>query len=333
MISSLISEKDREKRPFRQEQSRLFSSPMLVVVAAFAIDLLAGEPPNRWHPVVWMGNLIGRLRGLFASEGEMRQLADGAMIAWGGAALVWGVVAMAERILRRLPRPVGFLLEAAVLKSTFSLGGLLRAAEDVEEALYADDLPAARKWVGWHLVSRDTSTLDESQLTAATIQSLAENLSDGVVAPLFYYRLGGLPAALTYRYLNTCDSMLGYRDEAREWLGKVSARTDDMLNLLPARLTAVGILAAGWGLGDSGAEAVAIYQRDAATTESPNAGHPMSAMAGVLGVELEKTGHYQLGKGQRVPRREDIQRTKRVLLGATVVCLGGIYAIWQNGRS
>ena len=99
------------------------SSSILAVGVAFAIDLLVGEPPNQWHPVVWMGNLIGRLREIFKRDGEMNQLADGATIAWGGAAFVWIVTALAERFLRRLPRPIALLIEAAILKSTFSLGG------------------------------------------------------------------------------------------------------------------------------------------------------------------------------------------------------------------
>lgn len=321
-------------------------NPLLIILAAIGLDLLAGDPPNRWHPVVWMGNLISHLRKLIPAKGQLEPLLGGAVIAWGGAGLVWMIGELVDLGLGFFPRWVRFLVKTAVLKSTFSLRGLLSAASDVEDALLAHDLPEARKWVSWHLVSRDTSQLDPSQVTAATIESLAENLSDGVIAPLFYYQLGGLPAALAYRYLNTCDAMLGYRDEAREWLGKASARTDDLFNIIPARLTAVGILLTKSGQQVASGKwhtkpqppvpsfqsPMSIYLRDASQTDSPNAGHPMSAMAGVLGVELEKVGQYQLGKGLPKPQPSDIGRAKRVLMLATGIFVGGMYVVGKVGR-
>lgn len=301
-----------------------------VVLAALLLDMAIGDPPNRWHPVAWMGSLIGRLRPQMPVEGQLGPLLGGAVISWGGAGLVWSV----GRILEQLPGLLRWLVEIMALKTTFSLRGLIRAANDVEQALHANNLAQARHWLGWHLVSRDTSQLDSSQIAAATIQSLAENLSDGVIAPLFFYRIGGLPAALAYRYLNTCDAMLGYRDAAREWLGKIPARTDDVLNLIPARLTALGILVSAgikqiWSEGDWRL-AGQVYWRDRGQTDSPNAGQPMSSMAGALGVELEKVGHYRLGAGGRRPITADIQAAVKVLVGATVVCLGILFLRGQR---
>jgi len=149
--------------------------------------------------------------------------------------------------------------------------------------------------VSWRLVSRDTATLSATQVSAATIESVAENLSDSVVAPLLYYAVGGLPAAFGYRFANTADAMVGYRDEVYEWLGKAPARLDDLFNLVPARLAAALIVAAAPLTGESAGRAWRIWRRDAGKTASPNAGHPMSAMAGALDVELEKVGHYRLG--------------------------------------
>jgi adenosylcobinamide-phosphate synthase len=196
---------------------------------------------------------------------------------------------------------------------TLSLRGLVVAGDEVEEALEHEDLAGARRLLTWNLVSRDTTALDEAQVAAATIESVAENISDGVVAPLFYYALGGLPAALAYRFVNTADAMLGYRDPAHEWLGKAPARLDDLANLLPARISAALIVLAAALVGENATAAWRAWRRDAARTESPNAGHPMSATAGALEVELEKVGHYRLGAGGGAPSARDIGRATRMI--------------------
>jgi adenosylcobinamide-phosphate synthase len=302
------------------------------LLLALLIDTVWGDPPNRWHPVVWMGTLIHKLRRLMPTSGRVGPFLGGGLIALGGAGLVWVVGAGLHALALRLPWPMRLLVEALVLKSAFSLRGLVSAAREVETALHAGNLPEARRRLGWHLVSRETAHLDESQVAAATIESLAENLSDGVVAPLLYYQVGGLPAALAYRYWNTCDAMLGYRDAEREWLGKIPARMDDVANLIPARLTAWGILCAqtvrsGFAASNGLASAVAIYRRDCRKTASPNAGHPMSAMAGALGVELKKAGYYRLGEGLAHPQTSDIRRAVRLVYLATAVWLGALFVI------
>jgi len=205
------------------------------------------------------------------------------------------------------------LLFALFLKLTLSLRGLDRAAREVQSALEANNLPEARRLLSWHLVSRDTSQLNEAKVSAAAIESVAENSSDGIIAPLFFFALGGLPAAFAYRFINTADSMLGYHDEEREWLGKVPARLDDLLNFIPARLAGLFIVLSAPFCGASLSQAWKIMWRDSSQTASPNAGIPMSAMAGALGVELEKVGHYALGKDLRLPTSKDISRARRLL--------------------
>jgi adenosylcobinamide-phosphate synthase len=152
---------------------------------------------------------------------------------------------------------------------------------------------------------------------------VAENSSDGIIAPLFYYAIGGLPAALAYRFINTADAMLGYRDAAHEWLGKVPARLDDVVNLLPARLSAILIVLAAIPLGDCGL-ACRTWWQDARRTESPNAGHPMSSMAGALNIELEKMGYYRLGAGYKFAAVEDIPRAIRILYVTVAMAVIGI---------
>jgi adenosylcobinamide-phosphate synthase len=175
----------------------------------------------------------------------------------------------------------------------FAGRALGEAASRVRDALEAADIGAARAALS-SLCSRDPKALRAEELVGASVESLAENASDSWVAPLFYYALFGLPGAVAYRAVNTLDAMIGYHGHY-EWLGKASARLDDILNFVPARLTAAFLLVAGALRRAPVRRGLAIWQRDAAATESPNAGRPMATMAGLLGVRLEKAEHYALG--------------------------------------
>jgi adenosylcobinamide-phosphate synthase len=260
-----------------------------------------------------MGTVIAAARRRAPRRGYGLSLAYGAALVSGGAAILAGIGCLLERFLDRLPTTLKCLATAGLFKTTIGLRGLGRAAKEVQVALESGDLPEGRRLAAWHLVSRDTSALTAPQVAAATVESVAENSSDGVIGPLLFFALGGLPGALVYRWVNTCDSMLGYRDPEREWLGKGPARLDDLFNLVPARLTAALLTFAAWIAGEDARGAWRIWRRDAGKTESPNAGHPMSAMAGALGVELEKAGHYRLGAGQRSPEAADIGRSARLM--------------------
>ncbi|MBN1450233.1 MAG: cobalamin biosynthesis protein, partial [Anaerolineales bacterium] len=141
-----------------------------------------------------------------------------------------------------------------------------------------------------------------------------------------YYTLFGLPGAFAYRFANTADAMLGYHDAEREWLGKIPARLDDLLNLIPARLTALLFIFVTWLDSDDATRAFTIWRRDRRKTESPNAGYPMSAGAGALGIELEKVGHYRLGEGQRPPQAGDIGQAVR-LMRTTAFLAAGLFGI------
>jgi adenosylcobinamide-phosphate synthase len=168
------------------------------------------------------------------------------------------------------------------------------------------------------LCSRDASALDEPSIVAATIESLAENASDSFVAPLFYYMLLGLPGVVFYRAVNTLDAMIGYHGRY-EYLGKVAARVDDLLNLIPARLTAALLLAAGALTGKDPLRGLQMLRRDGRNTASPNAGRPMAAMAGLLGVQLEKRGDYSLGDPAVPLAPGSIDEAWRVVTGSAVL--------------
>lgn len=204
------------------------------------------------------------------------------------------------------------------MKTTFSLRELEAAALRVRDAL--PDLNLARERLS-HLCSRDASNLSEEEIIAATIESIAENISDGFVAPFFYWALFGVPGALYYRAVNTLDSMIGYHGEFEQF-GKASARLDDVLNWIPARITAGALWLGGKARGFDAGGGFAILRRDGAKTESPNAGRPMAMMSGLLGVELEKPGHYRLGDAKRPLTRARIDEALSVAATAALIVLG-----------
>lgn len=296
----------------------------LIPCLALLLDEGFGDPPNRWHPVAWLGSAIG------AVERRIRRAEPGGdfwagLGTWlGGVLFIGGVVSLLSGLLHKLPHPLSVLGEAVFLKLSFSQRGLREAAKEVEQALENADLTEARRRLAWHLVSRDTSRLDEGQVAGATIESVAENASDGILAPLLYYALGGLPLVWIYRFTNTLDSMWGYRTERYEWLGKAAAHLDDLLNWLPARLTAFLLILSAPLSGENPRRALAVVKQDARTTASPNAGYPMSAMAGALGVELEKVGHYRLGCGLPPPKGKDISRAVDLMETSVLIGVIGI---------
>jgi adenosylcobinamide-phosphate synthase len=294
---------------------------LCVLCVASILDGVVGEPPTAWHPVAWMGRAIALFRSQAPIRGRWLPLLSGGAWMVVGIASVLVLTLLLLVGLRWLPWPLAVLAEAYLFKTTFSVRGLLAAGRSVESPLAAGDLPEARRLLAWHLVSRDTSPLDGSQVAAAAIESLAENTSDSCIAPWLYYAVGGVPAAMAYRFINTCDAMLGYRDAEREWLGKIPARTDDVANFLPARATALLMVLAACLPGYSARQAWVVLRRDRKLTASPNAGHPMSAAAGALQVELEKVGHYCLGRGARAPVAADILRMRRLLLATTLAGL------------
>ena len=212
--------------------------------------------------------------------------------------------AQTQRRLRRLPYGGALLGEAATLSTLVALRALREAVQGVRDALEAGDIADARTRTARDLVSRDTSQLDESELAGAAIQSLAENLSDSVIAPLMAYAAGGLPAATAYRAINTADAMWGYRTPELEHRGSAAARADDVVNYLPARLTALLIAARS----PERREALRIARRDHALAPSPNGGWPMAAMAGGLGVRLAKRDSYTFNAEARAPTAADIGR-------------------------
>lgn len=279
---------------------------VLILSLAVMLDVFAKEPPDLVHPVCWMGRMAGFIwkkrpsRGLFG-YGVLLVLSGILVFGSGG----W--------LVSFLPWPLRVPISVFLLKGTMAAGALADAGKSVGRALASRRLPLARRMLACHLVSRSTKCLSASEVAGAAAESLAENLSDGWVGPLTAFVFFGLPGAMIYRYVNTCDSMVGYRFGDFEPGGKAAARTDDLFNLIPAVISALLIVAAAFLTGLDWKGSALCSLREGRSTESPNAGWPMAAMAGALGVILSKRGSYELKGGDRHPFLSDLKAGIRIV--------------------
>jgi adenosylcobinamide-phosphate synthase len=299
--------------------------PLLVLLASLIIDRALGDPPNRLHPVAWLGRWIGHLAKRLPNGrvwGLALVVACAAPYAFGFGAIGWAVAQLNP------------LLVAPLLSLQLSWRGLHTHASSVLRALESGDLERAREEVS-RLVGRETSELSEEEVASAAIESVAENATDGIVGPAFLFLIASplglgpaLGAASLYRAINTLDAMVGYKLPGIRELGLVPAKLDDLLNLLPARLAGLSLISASLLMGYDWRGAVRTYLLERGKTESPNAGHPMSAVAGALGVRLEKRNHYALEGGGSLPKGEQIRDALRLLDGGVVVTLGVLAGLW-----
>jgi adenosylcobinamide-phosphate synthase len=286
-------------------------TPFVFAVAlplALLIDHFCGEPPPRWHPVVWMGRYLNRAAPhvlpappTSPETRDLKAFSRGVLAWWLGVAIVLVVTVTLQWLIFKLPLVLAALLMGLALKPMLAWAMLRREVQAVEDAL-GESLEAGRQRLSW-LVSRDTAQLSESEVRESAIESLAENLNDSVVAPIFWFVLFGLPGAAAYRFANTADAMWGYKGLRHgvnwEWAGKWAAWADDVLSWLPARLTALllALVSRNFSLNS--------LAREARKTPSPNSGWPMAAMALALGVALRKPGAYALNPGGRPPEETD----------------------------
>jgi adenosylcobinamide-phosphate synthase len=297
--------------------------PIAALFLALAIDRWPGEPPVRWHPVVWMGRYLAWVGTRIAPAPQVARTPDwprfvaGAAAWWAGAAVVCAAACLVDSAAQRLAAWAAALLVAIALKPLLAWRMLRDEVLAVEAAL-GRSLDEGRAQLA-RLVSRDVARLSAGEVRESAIESLAENLNDSLVAPLFWFVLGGLPGAALYRFANTADAMWGYRGEREgrvwEWAGKWAARADDVLSWLPARITA--LLLGLCSLPLRRRAGVGATRREARRTPSPNSGWPMAAMALCLGVRLGKPDAYTLNAAGREPMAADTARA--VQLAARVV--------------
>ena len=275
---------------------------ILVIGFAILLDLLFGDPKNRFHPTAWIGILIGSITTRMKNENYNLEK-------FGGIFIVLIPVCISIVVLSGLDFSIDLIsveslsilisiISGVVLfKMTIAIKGMERHALAVLDSIQKNDLTQARTNLSM-IVKRNTKNLDKNHILSGTLESLSENIVDGITGPMFYFAIFGLPGAFVYRIVNTVDSMVGYKTQMFKNLGWFGANCDNVLNYIPSRLTGLTIVLGSMLLGHDWKNCYEIFKRDGKKTDSPNAGYPMAAFAGALGTKFEKLEHYSLGTGE-----------------------------------
>jgi adenosylcobinamide-phosphate synthase len=274
-----------------------FFNGWFILFAAFLLDFIFGDPQFAHHPIRYMGKAIERLEPHFrkwADTGEVpstRLLIAGGLFAGSLIFAAWGLTFLAVRAAGAVHPACKICVEILLVYFCISARCLQDSAMDVYHSLTKNDLPEARRKVSL-IVGRETANLSEAGVTRAAVETVAENLVDGVISPLFFAAIGGAPLATAYKMVNTLDSMIGYKNEKYEHFGKVAARIDDGANFIPARLSVPLISLAAQSLSGKGVSAFKTAVKQGAHHASPNSGYSEAAFAGTLGVKLGGPNYY-----------------------------------------
>lgn len=310
----------------------------LVLLLAAGIDIIFGEPPAAVHPVVWIGKLINLLKN--AAPKTHRKF-YGVIMAlccvFFAALLGYSVLYIAS--LPGIPGILALFIEAYFLKATFAINCLLSPAREIYKHLEENRLEKVRELLPIY-VSRNTSKLTKTQMSSAVIESVSENYVDGILSPIFYYALFGefgLVAAYVFKAISTLDSMVGDKTEPYKELGYFSAKSDDILNWIPARISVIFILAAAIIVAllpkkqgkINPFNSIRSAMEDGMKTPSPNSGYPMAATAGALGVKLEKPNTYVLGASYPPTEIKDIKRVSQLIAIASGFSLAAFVVVIQ----
>ena len=295
---------------------------ILAVVLGFVLDLLIGDPHWLYHPIRLVGALISALEKLL--RGVFPKNKNGELTAGITTGCAWGLLYLAGRI-----HPwVRFVLETVMCYQLLATKALKDETMKVYTALSQGDLKQARYAVSM-VVGRDTEVLDETGVTKAAVETVAENASDGVIAPLLFLAIGGAPLGFFYKAVNTMDSMVGYKNDKYLYFGRAAARFDDVLNYIPARLSGALMSAAASFCGLDAGNAWKIFLRDRRNHSSPNSAHTEAAAAGALHIQLAGNAYYfgklyekpTIGDPDRPVEYEDIRRVNRLLYATAVLTL------------
>ncbi|RKD22502.1 cobalamin biosynthesis protein [Caminicella sporogenes] len=293
---------------------------MISIFTGYFMDLIFGDPYWLFHPIKFIGMLIKRLEKLLRKIFKKREKIGGIVLALSTIGLVYFITYS----ILSMARALNPLLENVV--KTFMVFQILATKSlDVESRkvyypLKEGNLLRARKFLSY-IVGRDTENLSKREIIRATVETIAENISDGIIAPLFYIFLGGAALGMTYKAVNTLDSMVGYKNDKYIDFGWASARIDDIVNYIPARITSIFIVIASAVLGFNYKKSFKILIRDGRNHSSPNAGYPEAAVAGALGIQLGGTNVYfgkpvykpTIGDEKKSLEVEDIDKTIRIM--------------------
>ncbi|MBR2143611.1 adenosylcobinamide-phosphate synthase CbiB [Anaerovibrio sp.] len=304
---------------------------MITAIVAFFIDAVLGDPRSNLHPVVLIGRLITSLERMLyhKTDSSVRQILSGGLLVVLVLVFTFLVVNGIMNIVRMCSNSyVIMAIEAFLLSFTISPKSLAAAGKEIHDYLVAKDLSQARFKVGW-IVGRDTDKLEEGEISRATVETIAENTVDGIIAPLFFYAIGGLELAFLYRGVNTLDSMVGYKNDRYLYFGRVAARTDDVLGYIPARITGILFVISALILGFDWKQSWKILRRDAKKHPSPNGGWAEASVAGALHIRLGGYNsyfgkvHFRAYMGDPVEKLDNshIMETIRLMYTATILYL------------
>lgn len=273
----------------------------LLFLSAYCLDLILGDPEHFPHPIRLLGRIIWRLeiwaRKIASSSRQLKfcGLLLTALLVIGTYFLTFFSIILIQKIHWAL----GVFLSVYLAYTTLATKDLYIETKKVFKALQEGDLPQARQKLSL-VVGRDTTNLDQPEIIRALLETIAENINDGIIAPLFYLSIGGPSLAMSYKAINTLDSMWGYKHEKFLYLGWAAAKLDDLANFIPARLSGLIIILAGAFWGKPWRDAYKIMRRDHRNHDSPNSGWPEAAMAGVLGLQFGGVNYY-FGQPRRKP--------------------------------
>lgn len=312
---------------------------MLSYTIGLVLDFIIGDPNNPFHPVRIIGALGIKLENI--TRRVFKNLKISGFVTWLGVILITFLVnSLIVRLAFSISNIFGIIIEGILLYFCIAFKGLKVEGLKVIKVLESGDIEGARKQLSY-IVGRDTEALDEEGIIRAVIETVAENTSDGIIAPLLFGALGGAPLAMTYKAVNTCDSMFGYKNDKYIDFGLVSAKMDDLFNYIPARLTGYLVIFAAFILGLDYKNSYRIYKRDRYNHTSPNSAHPESAVAGALGIRLGGANYYfgkivekpTIGDKNKVIEISDLYKTNNILLvvtllgfsvGLIIIILGGL---------
>ena len=323
---------------------------MLAAITAFFIDTVIGDPRTKFHPVVLMGRFISFLERIFyrKEDKDWQKIFSGgilvaiallvtfhvasALVFFSKNASIYLGSKFAPDMIPAATKWINIFLQGFFLSFMISPKSLSQAAREIFSLLIAEKMDEARRKLSW-IVGRDTDNLAESEICRATVETVSENTVDGIISPLFFFAVGGLPFAAVYRMANTLDSMIAYKNEKYLYFGRIAARVDDLLNLIPARITAMLFIFSAFGLGYDAKNAFDIMRRDANKHPSPNGGYAEATVAGALHIRLggvnsyfgQKTFREFMGDAEQVLAPRHIIASIKLMYTATILFLIAIY--------
>jgi adenosylcobinamide-phosphate synthase len=297
-----------------------------IIGFAILIDLIFGDPKNRYHPTAWIGTFIAKLTTTTKNQnstfekigGTLMIIAICSVVVLLLSGLTFGISLISvDYISLILSVVIGTLL----LKTTIAIRGMEKHAISVLDSLESNDLDLARNYLSM-IVKRNTTKLDKNHVLSGVLESISENTVDGITGPMFYYAFFGLFGAFVYRIINTADSMVGYKNDIFKNLGWFTAKCDTILNYIPSRLTGLMMVISAAILQNNWRNSYKVMIRDGRKTESPNAGYPMAALAGALETKFEKINHYKLGDGEIILTKDHVLSAIKIMKLTSILFFG-----------